>query len=447
MIQRLVALSEALREAGVPVGLSETSDAARAIEHIDIADRSALRAALRASLIKTEGHRPAFDTLFELFFLAGPGPDRSDEAEGVAAADPEAMTEAVLAALMAGDADTAGALAREAVGSFGRLDRSRSKDWYSNYEVVRALGLNTLTARMQRRLDEQGVTGLQRRLINDEFERNLRRFRQETLMETRRRVAQVRGPQAVASYAVGPLPEDLNFLSATADMADLRRAVRPMARKLATRISMKRKRAARGQIDIRRTIRHSLSTGGVPVDTFDRNRIPHRPELFVLCDVSSSVARFSRFSLMLTHALAAQFSKVRSFAFVDQIDEVTRYFSNEDFGVAVQEMSTGAKVVGGDGRSDYGGALGRFLDTYGEEVGPKTTLLVLGDARTNYRDPRAEALKAVTKRCRHSYWLNPEPKQDWDTGDSVASRYAVHVDRMVEVRNLRQLEDFIARTL
>lgn len=446
MIPRLVEFADALREAGVPVGLSETTDAATATLYIDVSDRNSLRAALAASLVKSPGHRPAFDTLFELFFLPG-GVGRPAGDPEPAAPDPEQMSEEVMEALIGGNADAAGALARRAVGSFGRLDRSRSKDWYSNYEVVRALGLNTMSARLQRRLDELVVTGLRRRLVNDEFERNLRRFREETLMETRRRVARVRGPQAVAEYAVGPLPEDLNFLSATADMAELKRAVRPLARKLATRISMKRKRAARGQIDIRRTIRHSLSTGGVPVETFDRNRVPHRPELFVLCDVSSSVARFSRFSLMLTHALAAQFSKVRSFAFVDQIDEVTRYFSHEDFAGAVKEMSAQAKVVGGDGRSDYGGALEQFLDRYGEGLGPKTTVLLLGDARTNYRDPRAAALKTVAARSRHTYWLNPEPSQDWDTGDSVASRYAAHVDRMVEVRNLRQLEGFIARTL
>src|SRR5687768_17412291 len=128
MIQRLVAFSDALRQAGVPVGLSETSDAAGAIEHIDIADRSSLRAALAASLVKTEGHRAAFDTLFELFFLAGGGPDAADDGDVVAGRDPDEVSQAVLEALMAGDVDAAGALAREAVGSFGRLDRSRSKD-------------------------------------------------------------------------------------------------------------------------------------------------------------------------------------------------------------------------------------------------------------------------------------------------------------------------------
>lgn len=446
MIQQLVAFSDALREAGVPVGLTETADAASALRHIDIADRASFRSALAASLVKTEGHRPAFDTLFELFF-SGRDPVAPEAEDPAGDADAEAMTETLMEALVTGDSAAAGALARTAVAGLGRLDRSRSKDWYSNYEVVRALGLNALPARFEKTLDDAAVGGLQRRLLMDEFERNLRRFREETLMETRRRVARLRGPEAVAAYAIGPLPEDLSFLSATADMTELRRAVRPLARKLATRISMKRKRAARGRVDIRRTIRHSLSTGGVPVDTFERNRTPHRPELFVLCDVSSSVARFSRFSLMLTHALAAQFSKVRSFAFVDRVDEVTGYLSQEDFARALQEMSASAKVVEGDGRSDYGGSFRQFLENFGSDVGPKTTLLVLGDARTNYRDPRAGALKQLSKRARHTYWLNPEPTEDWDTGDSVASRYAAQVDRMVEVRNLRQLESFIARTL
>lgn len=444
MLERLAGFSEALRRAGVPVGLSETADASVALRHVDIGDRGSFRAALATSLIKNHSHRAAFDTLFELYFGAGV-PDPQDD--DVTRDDPEELAEQVFEALVSGNAAAARELAREAVATFGRLDRSRSKDWYSNYEVARALGLNTFAQRLERSLDDDGVSGLERTLLTDAFERNLQRFRAETLTETRRRVAQLRGPEAVAAYAVGPLPEDLNFLSATADMAELRRAVRPLARKLATRISMKRKRAARGQLDIRRTIRHSLSSGGVPLDTFDRKRIHHRPELSILCDVSSSVARFSRFSLMLTHALAAQFSKVRSFAFVDQVDEVTGLFSDEDFGAAIHRMSTEAKVVGGDGRSDYGASLKRFLERYGDEVGPRTTLLILGDARNNYRDPRAEALRELTARTHHTYWLNPEPRQDWDTGDSVASRYAALVDRMVEVRNLRQLEAFIARTL
>jgi uncharacterized protein with von Willebrand factor type A (vWA) domain len=178
-----------------------------------------------------------------------------------------------------------------------------------------------------------------------------------------------------------------------------------------------------------------------------RTRPPHRPELFILCDVSSSVARFARFALMLTHALSSQFTKVRSFAFVDTIDEVTRFFDHEDFVVAVERMKGEADIVSHDGHSDYGNTFESFLETYGKDVGPKTTLLILGDARNNYRPREEWALKELTQRVKHSYWLNPEPRGDWDTGDSAASDYAPFVDTMVEVRNLKQLEDFIARRL
>jgi uncharacterized protein len=167
----------------------------------------------------------------------------------------------------------------------------------------------------------------------------------------------------------------------------------------------------------------------------------------ILCDVSSSVARFSRFALMLTHALSAQFSRVRSFAFVDTIDEVSRFFEHEDFVEAVDAMNREAKVVSHDGHSDYGEVFERFLTEHGPAVGPKTTMLVLGDARTNYRARHTQSLRELTTRARHAFWLNPEPLADWDTGDSAASEYAGFVDRMVEVRNLRQLEEFIAREL
>ena len=443
MLQRLLDLGEALRGAGIPVAISETADAFRALEHIPLGERDSFKAALAATLIKDPSHRSAFDTLFELYFGSGPPAAAGDEG----ASSKDEFIEELMEALRSGDTGALRDLGRRAVTRFGRLDSARSKDWFSHYEVVRALELNTLAARMRNATDEGAGSSLTARLAIDEFERRLRWFRQETLTETRRRVAQHRGPQAVAAYAVGPLPEDLNFLSATADMTELRRAVRPLARKLATRISMRRRRAARGQLDIRKTVRHSLSSGGVPLDTHFRNRAPHRPEVFILCDISSSVARFSRFALMLTHALSAQFSKVRSFAFIDSLDEVTAHFATEDFAVALKAMNEEAKVVGGDGHSDYGASLGSFLETYGRDVGPKTTLLILGDARTNYRSDNAWALEALAERAHHSYWLNPEPRHDWDTGDSVASRYAAYVDAMVEVRNLRQLEDFIATNL
>lgn len=445
MLDRLLEMSAALRAAGIPVAVSEEIDALNAIKHVPLSEKQDVRAALAATMIKSDSHRTAFDTLFELYFGTGRGPEaigERDEPDRVPTRDE--LAEELFRALAGGDRPAMNDLARHAVAQFGRLQNSPSGDWYSNYQVMRALDLPALLERFEAELEG---SDLERRMQRDEFEARVEQFRRMSLAETRRRVAEQRGPEAVARYAVSPVLEDLPFLSATADMTELRRAVRPLARKLATRVAMKRRRAARGVLDVRRTVRHSMSTGGVPFTTVSRHRVPHRPELFVLCDISSSVARFARFSLMLTHALSAQFARVRSFAFVDSVDEVTRFFDDEDFVVAIDRMNEEAEVVSHDGHSDYGSVLEEFWTTYGADVGPKTTLLILGDARNNYRSRQAWALKALATTARHTFWLNPEPIGDWDTGDSAASEYAAHVDRMVEVRNLRQLEEFVAREL
>ena len=446
MLDRVLEFTGALRDAGIPVAISESLDALHALDHIELRERETVRAAFAASIVKSDAHREAFDLLFDLYFGTGRGPEAlQSEEDATRPEDRDELIDELAAALAGGDAGTLNELARRAVADLGRL-QGGSRDWYSNYEVMRALDLNGLLARIEASVPDH-ILPLERRLMIDEMRRRAERFRRLVLAETRRRVAEHRGAKAVASYAVKPLPEDVNFLSATADLAELRRAIRPLARKLATRVAMKRRRSTRGHLDVRRTVRRSLSSGGVPIDPVMRHRAPHRPELFVLCDVSSSVSRFARFALMLTHALSSQFSRVRSFAFVDTIDEVTRFFDHEDFVQAVDRMNDEAVVVADDGHSDYGAVLERFLELYGNDVGPKTTLLILGDARTNYRGRRPEALKALSAKARHTYWLNPEPIYDWDTGDSAASEYAAHVDDMVEVRNLRQLEDFIATRL
>jgi uncharacterized protein len=449
MLDRMLEFGRALRSAGVPVAVSENLDALRALEHVQLEERSSLKAALAATMIKDQGHMQAFDTLFDLYFGTGRGPDAIEERdESDEPSTPDELVAELAEAL--GDAGGTGLqdIARRAVAQFGRLQSSASGTWYSQYQVLRTLDLDALLEMLRgRAASDTTLSPMERRLRLQEIERRVRGFRQMTLAETRRRVAEHDGPEKVASYAVSPLPEDLSFLSATSDMAELRRAVRPLARKLATRVAMKRRRARRGQLDVRRTVRRSLSSGGVPFDTEFRHRAPHRPELVVLCDVSSSVSRFARFALMLTHALSAQFSRVRSFAFVDTLDEVTHFFEHEDFLVAVDRMYQEASVVHIDGHSDYGASLQRLHDVYGADIGPRTTLLILGDARNNYRAPEAWALKALRAGARHTYWLNPEPVGDWDTGDSVASTYAACVDKMVEVRNLRQLEEFIARAL
>jgi uncharacterized protein with von Willebrand factor type A (vWA) domain len=209
------------------------------------------------------------------------------------------------------------------------------------------------------------------------------------------------------------------------------------------RLSARRRLGREGRLDFRRTVRASLGTGGVPVVTHHRPRKVHKPELVVLCDVSGSVAGFSHFTLMLTQALREHFTGVRAFAFVDTTDEVTRFFRpGADVVDAVQRIGREADVVGFDGHSDYGTAFEVFADRYASAVGPKTSLLVLGDGRTNYRQPGLPVLADLVRRSRSAHWLNPEPRRQWGTGDSAAHRYGEVID-MVECRNAAQLADFV----
>ena len=447
MLDRFLEFTQALREHGVPVAVSQDVDALQTLEHIPLERRSAAREALACTLVKNHGHRQVFDVLFDLYFGVGttgeqPGAlDDGPSEEG----SPEDVLGEVEAALEAGDGGAIRSAAQAAVARFGRIENSPSTDWYSHYQVMRAVDLDSLVARLEEEV--AGANDLDRLLRRDEIRERAARFRTEALAETRRRVATQRGPRAVADYAVGPLPEDADFFGLSTDVDAMRKAVRPLARRLATRVAMKRRRERRGQLDMRHTMRASLASGGVPFDTRFKHRAPHRPELFVLCDVSGSVGRFARFTLMLTHALSAQFSRVRSFAFIDKLDEVTRFFEHEDFLTAIDRMNDEADLVWVDGHSDYGSTFEQFWSDVNRDIGPKTTLLILGDARTNYRARRADVLEQITDKVRHSYWLNPEPRRDWDTGDSAAAEYAPHVDEMVEVRNLRQLEEFIARVL
>jgi uncharacterized protein len=242
-----------------------------------------------------------------------------------------------------------------------------------------------------------------------------------------------------------PLPEDVDFMHASREeMAMLRRAIYPLTRKLAVRLARKRRHGRKGPLDFRNTVRHSLSYGGVPAEPKFRYPRPAKPEIMVVADISGSVAAFARFTLHLVYAISSQFSRVRAFVFIDGIDEVTRFFEGvDDITEAVHRVNTEADVVWVDGHSDYGHAFEVFWEKYGKDVGPKTTVLFLGDARNNYHASQAWIIKEIRQRARKVFWLNPEPKSYWNTGDSIIGEYASHYDGSFEVRNLRQLESFV----
>ncbi|NUR88804.1 MAG: VWA domain-containing protein [Nonomuraea sp.] len=438
LIDRHVGFVHALREAGLPVSLAEGLDAARALCVIDLGERESLRAAYAATLVKRPSHRPGFDVLFDLWF---PSAISGKIARTSTTDDPRER----LAELLTDSTDAEmREFAREMVERFGRQPAGPGRQNWFSYSVLRALSPETLMARILANvLAGQERGGLAEKTVRQRVYTNTRRFEDAVAEDVRRRIAEDSGIERIARSAVRPPLEQVDFLRITkADLARLRREVYPLARRLAARLTIRQKRGRRGRLDFRRTMRASLQSGGVPLTTHFRPPRPHKPELVILCDTSDSVSSFAHFTLLLTYALREQFTKVRAFGFVDTIDEITRFFQpGADVVEAMTRLANESKMVR-FGRTSYGRALEEFEEKYGDAIGPRTSLLILGDARSNYQPPALDVLKRLTGKARHAYWLNPEPRQQWDTGDSIATDYGAVVP-MTECRNVVQLTAFI----
>lgn len=468
MLGLLSAFVEELRQVGVPVSMVESIDAMNAVQHIDLADRTALRETLRATLVKNARHEPAFDTAFDVFFAARrpgrssdpesrfesqPGEGEADARQGSGGGNMsvEELIDALYEAMRNQDFSALRSAAQDAVDQLAGIEPGRPVGGtYYLYRTLRQLDVDALTERLIEAMLAEGgseIDELERRLITEEAGLRIERLREELKAEIRRRLVEDRGHEAVARTLRQPLVEEIDLMHATrTDLRNLEHVIEPLTRKLAARLAQRRRRAARGRLDFRKTVRSSLATGGVPIEPRFRHIRPHRPELFLLCDISGSMATFARFTLQFTYAMGTQFSKLRAFVFVDAVDEVTDHLKpGIDFKDALLRITTEADVVWLDGHSDYGHALEQFAETYGRELTARSTVIIAGDARNNYRDPRERHLADIADSCRALYWLNPEPRAYWDSGDSVMSRYAKFCDEVFEVRNLRQLEEFVER--
>jgi uncharacterized protein len=454
LLETLAGFVKELRAAGIPVSLTENLDAVEALRHIPLEDREAFKYSLAATMVKNNSHWKTFETVFEVYFslrgreyrlvegeegeeaeeliaeLMGPRMGDGSGAEGLT---PEQLAEMLFKALMDGNDAMLRAIARAAVTRYAGMEPGRPVGGtYYLYRTLRQLDLDSVLERMMQAAQERSpedLTDLEERLTREEYEARLDALRREIEAEIRRRLVADRGAEAVAKAVRKPLPEDIDFMHASREeLVALRRAIAPLTRKLA----------------VRNTVRHSLSYGGVPADPKFRYPRPSKPEIMVVADISGSVAAFARFTLQMVYAISSQFSRVRSFVFIDGIDEVTDYFrSTEDITQAIHRINTEADVIWVDGHSDYGHAFEAFWDRWGRDVNPKTTVLLLGDARNNYHAAQAWVLQEMSKKARHVYWLNPEPRSYWDTGDSIVSQYATHCDGAYECRNLKQLERFV----
>ncbi len=436
---QLLGFAEELREEGMALGTSEILDAFAALAEISWTVQEDFKEALAATLAKSPEDRRTFDLVFERFFFraAEAEASRQEISEGAPGGgqsfdvDLDALRWQIAAALRDGSEAALRDLARLAIAAFGRGEGSGVLG-VDVQRIRRALGLRS-EPQPDLPQDDPRRDGLPREQLQ-RFEQQLRRELERRLIE---RTASLPPKRALTeldrALPTGPIQ----------DLAAVHRVVAQLKRRLATQGHELKGRKRHAHVDVRRTMRASLQTGGVPVELKYRPRRPRRPEIFVLCDVSTSVTSASTFFLSVLHALHDAFRKLRSFVFIERISEVTEVFERErDFRAASEAVSRDAGVADISGYTDYGRVWTEFLALIVDELHPRATVIVLGDARTNGRPPRDDVFAAICARAGRTFWLNPEPRLYWNYGDSVISAYAEHCTAF-ECWRTDQLEDFV----
>jgi uncharacterized protein with von Willebrand factor type A (vWA) domain len=430
----VISLVGRLRRAGLAVSTSEALDAVAAVAVVGLGGRTDLRNALRSTLVKDSTHDVAFDRAFDAVFpRVRRSPPDAHQGPGEQGAGDDSMDD-LARALREGDLEHVDDLLEAAIDRHGgSQDDGRS----AGHHAQRALRRMNIPNLYRRYLDQaDGESGFDRALDAAEAAAAMEQMkrRMQDLVSGRMREA-----DAGASMQQLEDPEDRPLLRAGADeLVAMRQAMRPLARRLATRLGNRRRRGTSG-LDMRRTIRSSMGTGGVPVQPVLRRRRPTKPDLIVLCDVSGSTAQFAPFTLTLLHALHQEFRRVRSFVFIDGIVEITDILASSPGVLDPHHLLARKGLIAKDGRSDYRRAFASFLDTWGDAVTAKTTVIIAGDARSHDRAPATREVAELGHRARRLYWLNPEPRSDWDRLDSRAGDYGRHCTDAFEVSTIREL--------
>jgi uncharacterized protein len=458
MIDRVGEFCALLRKNGVRVSTSEVLDASRALDAVGPGEVGRVRAALRASLIKREADLAAFDELFGLYFLRGAALARA-ASEATAAAD--AAADPALLEALAREAAALGPVARAGLGlgapqvaqmiaeagaaiDLGAM-RTPLQVGFFGYRLLEQLGIDRAEAeatalldrlRARRLVDDAGREAMGARTAEG-FERLRRAVRAHVEAEFRRRNLDFAHKLAVRALSDKPLAR-----LSEREMAELRREVERLARVLRERVSLRPKVRRRGRLDLRRTLRRSLATGGVPFEIKRRERERRKPRLVILCDISDSVRNVSRFLLQFVYAVHELFDRVHSFGFVADLGELTELFERHQLERAL-ERAYGGEVFNVFASSNYGRALEQFTRRHLDKVTSRTTVIVIGDGRTNYHPARVDLLSAIAGRARQLWWLNPESPASWGFGDSAMPEYEPVCDRVVVARDLESLRTVV----
>ena len=438
MAPRLLEFADELRGEGMAVGTSELLDAFHALQAVSWTDQQAFREALAATLAKSQEDRRVLDLVFDRFFFrvtereaVGRGLKEGSTRDGGAERiDLDELRGRIRDALREGSDGELRDLARLAIAAFGRQGEGSGVIGVDVQRIRRTLGVKAET-RAAPLPDPESVPRERLR----EFEGHIRRELERALIER----TQSLSPAKPLRELDRALPT-----GAAQDLAAVHRVVAQLRRRLATQGREQRGRNRSAVVDVRRTMRHSLQTGGVPLELRFRPRRPRRPELFVLCDVSTSVTSASVFFLSVLHALHDSFRKLRSFVFVERISEVTDVFERErSFAGVSRAIAADAGVADVSGYTDYGRVWLEFLARVVDDLDPRSTIIVLGDARTNGREPHAGVFAQVAARAGRTFWMNPEPRLYWNYGDSVMAAYEQYCTGVFECWTTKQLEAFV----
>ncbi len=467
-----------LRKAGINVSHSEVADCLQALKMIEL-EKESFYNTLACSMIKDYSDLHIFDKIFYYFFhpdffahkkefytdtefsvqhgsdeeggecsgsctgsdtISSSDSDRSTgfgQGQGLATSAVDTFVQII----KLGDPQEMDRMIKKGIESLGKIREDDLKDMK---ETIRQVKVFLEWNMSVNRLEKESVN--EEETVKIEWQERLQDLEELLLRELERKTINELGTNALETILVRENLKDLDFYRLSSHQAaEMKRKISKIGHRLASRLSFRQKRAKRGNIDLRRTIRKSMNTGGVPVRPAYRNRFPSRPQLVVLCDLSGSVKVFSEFMLQLVYSIQTRFIHVRSFVFVDTPDEITEYFRNNEIEEAIRDIYNKAKFAKVP-FSHYGETFLDFCNKYSDVLDKKATLVIIGDARNNYHTDHADYFQQMSSLVKRVIWLNPEPREKWDKEDSIMSVYGRFCSDVYECRNLVQL-DRLARKL
>ena len=452
METRILQLIAALRASGVRVSLAESAEAFSAVDLMGIQHREHFRLSLRATLIKDVKDIPVFDKLFPLFFGSGQEPqmggnptdDMTPEEAKMFADALRQFTESLrqrMERLMNGDK-----LSREELESLAKMvglnqtDDLRHQEWLAQ-RMMRAMAFPEVREAMRELMEELQRMGMSKdriQEIQDKIQQNMQGIEQQIKQFAGERIAENLSEQPPGESVDNLMNRPFQALS-DADKKILQREVRRLAAALKTRIALRQKRSKSGQLDPKATIRANLKHHGVPLELHFRDKT-RKPKIVVICDVSTSMRFCSELMLSFLFALQGQVSKTHAFAFIDHLEYISEEFNGSNADEAITSVLW--RMPSGHYNTDLGWSLNNFNEEYMSTLNGQTTLIVVGDGRNNYNDPRLDLFSVMSRRAGRTIWLNPEPPHLWQ-GDSDMPKYAQHCNNVLKVSNLRELNDAV----